>query len=48
MTADIEGGGRVIFAVKNGTYEIPEDADTGLVYVGLNEDMEIVTNIVCK
>lgn len=48
MAARIEGGGRVIFATKDGTFEIPEDADAGLVYVGLNENMEIVTNIVCK
>ena len=48
MSADIEGGGRVILAVKDGAFQIPEDADQGLVYVGLNENMEIVTNIVCK
>ena len=48
MGAEIEGGGRVIFAVKDGNFQIPEDADLGLVYVGLNENMEIVTNIACK
>lgn len=46
--AKIEGGGRIVIAVKDGTFQIPQDADTGLVYVGLNEDMEIVTNIACS
>lgn len=44
--AVIEGGGRIIIAVKNGTFEIPEDAEPGLVYVGLNEDFEPVTDII--
>lgn len=45
MDAQIEGGGRVIMATKDGTFQIPENADSGLVYVGLNENLEIVTNI---
>ncbi|MBE6704896.1 MAG: hypothetical protein E7583_06495 [Ruminococcaceae bacterium] len=43
--ADIEGGGRVIIPVKNGKYEIPENADKGLVYIGINKDLEVVTDI---
>jgi len=46
--ANIEGGGRIIFAVKDGSFEIPDDADNGLVYVGLNEDFEVVTDIIIK
>lgn len=46
--ADIEGGGRIIFAVNDNMFEIPEDADGGLVYVGLDEDFEIVTDIIVK
>ena len=48
VDANIEGGGRVILATLDGTFEIPEDADDGLVYVGLNENMQVVTNIVCN
>ena len=48
MEANIEGGGRLIMAVKNGQFQIPANADKGLVYVGLNENMEIVTNICCN
>lgn len=46
--ADIEGGGRVILATVNGTYEIPEDAEEGLIYVGLDENFNIVTEFVYK
>lgn len=46
MDAQIEGGGRVILATKNGTFTIPADADSGLVYVGLNENLEVVTDFV--
>lgn len=46
--ADIEGGGRVIVATVNGTYEIPEDADYGLLYIGLDEHFRPITNIIYK
>lgn len=46
--ADIEGGGRVILALADSTFEIPEDAEGGLVYIGLNSDFEVVTPIVSK
>ena len=42
--ANIEGGGRIIVAVKNGTYNVPADASKGLVYVGLNKNFVPVTN----
>lgn len=45
---DIEGGGRVLLATKNGTFEIPEDAQDGLIYVGLDNNFRIVTDYVCR
>lgn len=46
--ANIEGGGRVIVALKDGEFQFPEDADEGLVYIGLNKDFEVVTDIVIR
>lgn len=46
--ADIEGGGRVIAATMNGTFAIPEDADYGLIYIGLDADFNPVTGICYK
>ncbi len=46
--ANIEGGGRIIVALKDSEFEIPEDADEGLVYIGLNQDFEVVGPIICK
>lgn len=43
----IEGGGRIIVSVDGG-FEIPEDADSGLVYVGLDKDFNKVTDFVIK
>ena len=40
---DIEGGGRVIVATEGDSFTIPEDADTELLYIGLNESFEVVT-----
>ena len=34
----IEGGGRIIVALENGTFTIPSDAQEGLIYIGLDED----------
>ena len=48
MEAEIEGGGRIVFATKDGKFQIPQDADPGLIFVGLNEDLEVVTNFVCS
>ena len=41
--ASIEGGGRVIVAVNDGRFEIPTDADGGLVYVGLDQNFQVTT-----
>ncbi len=46
--ADIEGGGRVIVSLKDGSFEIPNDADHALIYVGLNKDFEVVTDFIVK
>lgn len=46
--ADIEGGGRVIAALKNGEFKFPENADEGLVYIGLNKNFEVVTEYVVR
>lgn len=44
--AQIEPGGRIIIALKNSTYFIPEDADSGLMYIGLDKDFNPVTSII--
>lgn len=44
--ANIEGGGRVIIAVKDSVFNIPEDADDGLVYVGLDENFQPITSFI--
>lgn len=46
--ADIEGGGRVIVALKNGKFEIPQDADYGFVYVGLDDNFEVITDYIIQ
>ena len=38
----IEGGGRVILALKGNSYEIPALADKGLIYVGLDENFKVL------
>lgn len=48
QSVDLEGGGRIIFPVKNGKYEIPADASEGLVYVGFDENFKQVTDIVYR
>lgn len=44
----IEGGGRIIIALQGDSYTIPSDADTGLIYVGLNGNFEPVTELVFR
>lgn len=39
----IEGGGRVIIATQNGSYTIPDDADAGLIYIGFDENFNVVS-----
>lgn len=46
--ADIEGGGRVVVALKDGQFKFPTDADKGLVYIGFNKDFEFVTDYVVR
>ncbi len=46
--ANIEGGGRIIVAVKNSEFSIPENADHGLVYVGLDKNFKQITEIICN
>ncbi len=45
--ATIEGGGRIIVAV-DGEFEIPGDADAGLIYIGLDKNFKPVTDFVYK
>ena len=40
---EIEGGGRILVATQNGSYEIPADADWGLVYIGLDSNFNVVS-----
>ena len=42
--ADIEGGGRIVVATQNGSYTVPSDADQGLVYIGLDQNFNVVTD----
>jgi len=44
--ATLEAGGRIIVALSGNSYQIPADADTGLIYIGLNKDFEPVTDLV--
>ncbi len=46
--ASIQGGGRVLVATRDGRFEIPEDADYGLIYIGLDADFNPVTGICYK
>lgn len=44
--ANIEGGGRIIVALQGDTFVIPEDADSGLFYIGLDKDFNPVTALI--
>lgn len=46
--ADIEGGGRILIATKGGSYTIPGDADNNILYIGLDENFEVCTDIIYK
>lgn len=46
LSATIEGGGRIIVEANDTCFEIPEDADNGLVYVGMDKDFNVVTDFV--
>lgn len=45
---EIEGGGRLIFAINGNSFEVPDDADEGLIYIGLDADFKPVTNVLYK
>ncbi|MBR0397129.1 MAG: hypothetical protein IJI10_02565 [Eubacterium sp.] len=40
---DVEGGGRMLVATESGRYTIPDDADEGLLYIGLDQDFNVIT-----
>ena len=40
---EVEGGGRVIVATENNRFTIPGDADSELLYIGLDENFQVVT-----
>ena len=42
---NIEGGGRMIVALENGTFTIPKDAGKGLIFIGLDEKFRPVTGL---
>lgn len=44
--ADIEGGGRVIAATKDGKFEVADNADTPLIYIGFDEDFNQITDLI--
>ena len=44
----IEGGGRVLVATLDGSFTIPDDADYGLIYIGLDKSFNPVTGICYK
>lgn len=46
FASEIAGGGRLILALSGDTFTVPSDADKGLIYVGLNEDFEVVTDFI--
>ena len=45
-STEIEGGGRVVVATKEGTFEIPEDSEDGLVYIGFDASFNPVTTVI--
>lgn len=46
--AELEGGGRILIALKGSNYTIPSDADSGLIYVGLDKNFNVVTDLIYK
>ena len=38
----IEGGGRMLVQTENGSFEVPENADSGLLYIGLDENFQAI------
>lgn len=46
--AELEGGGRILIALSGSSYAIPSDADSGLIYVGLDKNFNVVTDLIYK
>lgn len=40
--ASIEGGGCIFVATKNGTYSVPQDADSNLIYVAFDKNFKVI------
>ena len=40
---DIQGGGRIIVATENGSFTIPDDAGKGLIFIGMDQNFNVVT-----
>lgn len=45
-STEIEGGGRIIVATKDGSYTVPADASPDLIYVGLDSELNPVTGFI--
>lgn len=43
---NIEGGGRIIVALNGNSFEIPDDADSGLIYVGLDKNFKPIPGFI--
>lgn len=43
---NIEGGGRIIVALSGNSFEIPEDSDNGLIYVGLDKNFKPIPGFI--
>ncbi len=43
----IEGGGRIIVSVDE-KFEIPDDSENGLIYVGLDKDFNVISDFVLR
>ena len=46
--AELQGAGHVLLATVDGHYVIPSDADHGLLYLGLNEQFQPVTQLIYR
>lgn len=45
---DLESGGRAIFAVNDGKFTVPSDANPGMIYVGLDDNYQPVGVVVVQ
>ena len=42
----IQGGGRMLVQTENGSFQVPESADSGLIYIGLDSDFHPIPGLV--